>query len=111
MSLRGCTTLEEQIEILKAQNNMLRGEIRRLKESARERFIELEDIKVAMETQSRLLSGRAGKLLKKHKRFIVIAHDEPYYKSAYGMIRAEERRKGTWTDGDEAEFKASTKKN
>ena len=35
----------------------------------------------------------------------MIANDEPYFKVAYSMIRAEEMAKGTWTDYDERAFR------
>jgi hypothetical protein len=34
-----------------------------------------------------LLSGRAGKLLKKGKFFLVVAEDEPYFRQVIEMIR------------------------
>ena len=57
----------------------------------------VEQLRLANE----LLSGRAGKLLRKGKQFIVIADDEPYYLAAYDLICAHESRKGTWTDEDD----------
>jgi len=52
----------------------------------------------------RLLNTRAGSLLAKGKPFVVVAIDEPYYAEVYRMIRAEEKRKGSWTQGDEAAY-------
>lgn len=52
----------------------------------------------------RLLSGRAGKLLKKGKFFLVVAEDEPYFKQVYQMIREREIEIGRWTEEDEEQF-------
>ena len=51
-----------------------------------------------------LLDGRAGKLLRKGKHFVVVAEDEPYYPSVYACIRQAEKAKGSWTDVCEAEY-------
>lgn len=53
-----------------------------------------------LDEADRLLSGRAGKLLKKGKTFIVVAVDEPYFRKVYEMIRDEEVRNGTWSQED-----------
>jgi hypothetical protein len=47
---------------------------------------------------------RAGKLLRKQKPFIVIAHDEPYYLDVYATIREHEQAKGTWTEECERQY-------
>lgn len=52
----------------------------------------------------RLLSGRAGKLLKKEKFFLVVAEDEPYFKKVYEMIRENEIKIGRWTEEDQENF-------
>ena len=44
---------------------------------------------------------RAVKLMRKRKPFIVIAHDEPYFLKAYGLIRAHEKKIGRWSGEDE----------
>ena len=44
---------------------------------------------------------RAVKLMRKHKFFIVIANDEPYFLRAYRLIREHESPQGTWTTNDE----------
>jgi hypothetical protein len=44
---------------------------------------------------------RATKLIRKGKPFLVIAIDEPYFKTAYDLIREHEKIKGTWTNEDE----------
>ncbi len=51
-----------------------------------------------------LLSGRAGKLLKKGKFFLVVAEDEPYFRQVYEMIREHEKQIGRWTEEDEEQF-------
>lgn len=51
-----------------------------------------------------LLSGRAGKLLKKGKFFLVVAEDEPYFNAVYRMIREREIEMGRWTEEDEEQF-------
>lgn len=45
---------------------------------------------------------RAVKLMRKHKPFVVVAYDEPYYKTVYDMIRVHEIEMGRWTKQDEA---------
>jgi ABC-type siderophore export system fused ATPase/permease subunit len=44
---------------------------------------------------------RVEKLINKGKNFIVIAEGEPYFIKAYGMIREQETKQGTWTTEDE----------
>jgi 16S rRNA G966 N2-methylase RsmD len=51
--------------------------------------------------------SRAMKLLKKRKKFIVIAFDEPYFIEAYSLISEYEKSKGTWTDEDERIYQES----
>jgi len=51
-----------------------------------------------------LLSGRAGKLLKKGKFFLVVACDEPYFNEVYDMIRANGIKIGRWTEEDEEQY-------
>jgi len=51
-----------------------------------------------------MLDCRAGKLLRKHKPFIVVACDELYYPAVYDLIRRHERQSGRWTEGDEEIF-------
>ncbi len=55
-----------------------------------------------------LLSGRAGKLLKKGKPFIVVANDEPYFTAVYLIIREAEKAKGRWTEECEQWFQDLT---
>ncbi len=50
---------------------------------------------------------RAFKLMRNNKHFLVIASHEPYYLKAYEMIREQEMKQGTWTDEDEALYKAA----
>jgi hypothetical protein len=47
---------------------------------------------------------RAMKLIGKKKPFIVIANDEPYFETAYNLIRDREKLVGRWTDKDEQEY-------
>ena len=51
-----------------------------------------------------LHTTRAGKLLLKHKPFIVVACDEPYYLDVYRTIRKHEKAKSRWMDEDERCF-------
>ena len=53
---------------------------------------------------------RAMKLMRKKKKFIVIADDEPYFLKAYQMIRNNEQREGTWTEEDERIFQSTMPK-
>lgn len=52
--------------------------------------------------------ARAQRVEKTGRHFIVIAEDEPYFAEAYGLVRLEETRRGTWTDEDEAAFRRLT---
>lgn len=52
-------------------------------------------------TDAELLNCRAGKLLRKGKRFVVVAVDEPYFTAVFMCIRAWEMAQGRWTDEDE----------
>lgn len=54
-----------------------------------------------------LLDCRAGKLLKKGKRFVVVAVDEPYFSMVYGTIRQTEMQKGSWTPQCQADMDAA----
>lgn len=55
---------------------------------------------------------RAMKLMKKHKNFLVVAEDEPYFIEVYELIKKNEMEKGRWTVGDDKLFwDAYTKKN
>ena len=57
----------------------------------------------------RTIYRRAFKLMEKHKTFIVIAVDEPYFIKAYEMIKEEETKKKTWTGMDEWYFNEACK--
>ena len=48
--------------------------------------------------------SRAARLLAKDEFFLCVKWDEPYFLTVYGLIRAEENRKGTWTAADEANY-------
>jgi hypothetical protein len=53
--------------------------------------------------------SRVAKLIDKQtfgllSGFIVISAKEPYFAKTYRMIRTQEKKQGTWTKGDEAEF-------
>jgi hypothetical protein len=50
------------------------------------------------------LDCRAGKLLKKGRRFIVVAVDEPYFCDVFNRIKENEMNKGRWTGEDEIWF-------
>jgi hypothetical protein len=54
-----------------------------------------------LESMEKLLDCRAGKLLKKGKYFLVVAHDEPYFLQVYDMIREHEIAKGRWSEEDQ----------
>lgn len=53
---------------------------------------------------NKLLDCRAGKLLRKDKFFVIVAHDEPYFAAVYSTIRAHEKAAGRWTSEDEEHF-------
>jgi hypothetical protein len=53
---------------------------------------------------------RAVKLLRKRKGFIVIAEDEPYYMTAYNMIRNDQQAKGEWIEIDEQNYQEEKRK-
>jgi hypothetical protein len=48
---------------------------------------------------------RAWKLMQEKRNFLVVAADEPYFDKVYGLIRTNERIKGTWTDEDERKYR------
>lgn len=64
-----------------------------------------EDVQSLQKELAGLYATRAGKLLRKGKFFIVVAHDEPYFAEVYTKIRLHEKHKGTWTEEDEALWK------
>ena len=47
---------------------------------------------------------RVWKLAEKHHNFIVIGEHEPYYLTAYSLIREQEMLQGTWTEDDQFAF-------
>jgi len=51
--------------------------------------------------QWREFHPRAVKLLSRHKPFVVVACDEPYYMQVYSLIREHEMKIGRWSDEDE----------
>lgn len=63
---------------------------------------------IEIERLKGLLSGRAGKLLKKGKPFIVIADDETYFTTVYKTIREMETANGRWTEECERCFQELT---
>lgn len=71
-----------------------------LEEDRGKLLYQLKTVTAERDAANKLLSGRAGKLLKKGKTFVVVSVTEPYFRKAYEMIRAEEVRKGTWTQED-----------
>ena len=81
---------QKQVDELEAENGRLRAQ-----------FAEVD---TQLAERDALLDGRAGKLLRKGKHFVVVAEDEPYYPSVYACIRQAEKAKGTWTDVCEAEY-------
>ena len=52
-----------------------------------------------------LCSPKLIKMLLSGKQFIIIGEHEPYYSYAYNMIRAQEKKQGTWTENCEAAYK------
>lgn len=68
---------------------------------------EAEDIAEAIEDALEEMNEfhpRAMKLIRKQKNFVVVAEDEPYFSTVYGMIRDHEIEKGRWTDEDEKQY-------
>jgi len=51
---------------------------------------------------------RAIKLLRKRKNFLVVAEDEPYFKTVYDWIRNGQIVKKTWTEEDEHRYQLAT---
>jgi hypothetical protein len=47
---------------------------------------------------------RAWRLMHERKPFVVVANDEPYFPSVYGMIREREKEKECWTGVDEINY-------
>ena len=54
-----------------------------------------------------LLSGWAGKLLRKGKFFLCVAEDEPYFLDVFRMIRKREQEIGCWTEEDDKTYHAA----
>ena len=77
-----------------------------MSKSLKAQIAELESLVSSFVT---LLDCRAGKLLLKGKRFVVVAVDEPYFMEVYAKIREQERKKGTWTIEDEDEYNKAKK--
>lgn len=57
--------------------------------------------------QWREFHPRAVKLLSRHKPFLVVANDEPYYHQVYAMIREHEIEVGRWSEIDERNYQAA----
>ena len=57
-----------------------------------------------MSEELRELYPRAFKLMDKGKYFIVISFDEPYFMTAYSLIREQEIKIGRWNADDEAMY-------
>lgn len=57
--------------------------------------------------QWREFHPRAVKLLSRHKPFLVVANDEPYYHQVYAMIRQHEIEVGRWSEIDERKYQAA----
>ncbi len=53
---------------------------------------------------AKLLDCRAGKLLLKGKRFVVVAVDEPYFAHVYSIIRDGELANDRWPDQDQQTY-------
>jgi hypothetical protein len=53
---------------------------------------------------------RAVKLMRKHKNFVVVAENEPYFTQVYDLIRESEQKKNRWTDEDEYHYQVATGK-
>lgn len=57
--------------------------------------------------QWREFHPRAVKLLSRHKPFLVVANDEPYYMQVYSIIRKHEKEIGRWSEIDERNYQAA----
>jgi len=60
--------------------------------------------------QVRSWNPRAWKLASNRQNFWVVADDEAYYMAVGGVIRADQKSKGTWTHMDEAYFNAEAER-
>ena len=47
---------------------------------------------------------RAAKIMRKHKNFVVVTEDEPYFIKVYAMIRYHEKKIGRWSVEDEMRY-------
>ena len=54
---------------------------------------------------------RAVKLMRKHKPFVVVACDEPYYVQVYSLIREHEISIGRWSTEDERVYRDAQQRN
>lgn len=50
------------------------------------------------------LNPRLNKVLASGKMFLIVTETEPYYLDVYRMIRKQEKKQRTWTEGDEEAF-------
>ncbi len=50
------------------------------------------------------LPARLNKVLEEGKPFLIVVNTEPYYMDVYRMIRKQEKKQRTWTEGDEEAF-------
>jgi hypothetical protein len=51
---------------------------------------------------------RVFKLIDKGEYFLVVARHEPYFVQAYGLIREQEMKQGTWSEFDEIAYQKNT---
>jgi hypothetical protein len=51
---------------------------------------------------------RIWKLVRKGEYFIIIGKHEPYFVQAYGLIREQEMKQGTWSESDELTYQKNT---
>jgi hypothetical protein len=65
--------------------------------------VEIFNLRRQLDAERRITSvhPRAAKLMRKHKNFVVVAYDEPYFRQVYDLIRDHEMQKGTWTQEDQ----------
>lgn len=60
-----------------------------------------------LQVSSQPRSARLNKVLASGKKFLIVTESEPYYMDVYMMMRATERKQGTWTPQDEDRYVAA----
>lgn len=88
--------LRKKIERYEASREIYLEQISDMADDAAQSYTTIKEFRDVFE-----FHPRAAKLMRKRKNFLAVAIDEPYFSDVYGMIRENEKQKGTWTGEDE----------